>query len=74
LKAGARAAYKGVPVTGKAAPWIEEFVCRQRMAKLGYREDFGAIDDLKMQAFMIISTEIDKTEQAEMKKRQARKR
>lgn len=53
--------------------FLEEYVARERLAKIGYSEDFSELDCIRAEAFLIISTEIDK-EMEKMAKRKAGKR
>jgi len=51
---------------------ISEFNARQRLAKLGFTEDFGCLEGFTADCFLIISDEIDKVT-AEESKRKRRK-
>jgi hypothetical protein len=55
-----RALDKGLPVTNDAAPWIEEYVNRHRLAKLGFTTDTAKLDAMTAEVFVLISQEIDK--------------
>lgn len=51
-----------------------EFNLRSRLSKIGYKFDGEALDDTKAQCFGIISSEIDKIQDEEMKALRSKKR
>jgi hypothetical protein len=49
-------------------PYLDEYLTRKRLAKLGFVTNFDDLDDDKAQIFTQIATEIDKHNEREMKK------
>lgn len=59
---------RGSNITTSVWPYMDEFLVRKRMAKLGFVTSFDDLDDEKAQIFMQIAAEIDKQNDLEIKK------
>ena len=52
--------------------YVSDYNQRMRLRKLGYETDIENLDQVTADAFIAISIEVDKLEEAEQKKREAR--
>lgn len=56
----------------RATPIYHEYVTREKLASLGFRQDFSQLDAHKAECFLIISTQLDKMK-AEYQKKMTKK-
>ena len=69
----ARAAVKGHALQTEAAPYVAEYLSRQRMAKLGYTSHTSELSAHKADVFAIISIEIDKAQADEARAKRGKR-
>jgi hypothetical protein len=50
-------------------PLVHEYIGRQRLAKLGFTSDLSKLPSWKAEAFVFISSEVDRLQSEEMKRR-----
>jgi len=63
-----KAAFAGMSINSSVWPYMDEYLVRKRMAKLGYSTSFDDLDDEKAQIFVHIAAEIEKHGDSEIKK------
>jgi hypothetical protein len=52
-----------------AAPYVNEYIARQRLKKLGFTSNINELDDYKAEIFLEISVQLDELEKEETKRK-----
>lgn len=61
--------FKGLQGTTAGLPYVVEFIHRKRLADLGFTSPLGELPTQKADAFILISSQLDKLETDKNKKR-----
>lgn len=60
---------KGSDFVNEAAPFVMEYVSRQRLAKLGFMDDLNELDCLTADALLLIDAEVHAAQADLLKKK-----